>query len=169
MSDDIAVYCRNGHFVGLMPEASHRGYFPGRLRQMAENQYVQDNERQNFCAECGESSIIACPSCEAVILHEHRRPAYCGVCGKPFPWTELSLTSASEYTDELEALSDDEKATLKATFPDLCRETPKTELAVSRFSKLLHKDGPAAGEALLKIVVTFTTETAKNLIDRWRW
>jgi hypothetical protein len=79
------------------------------------------------------------------------------------------LTTASEYTDELEALSDDEKATLKATFPDLSRETPKTELAVSRFSKLLHKVGPAAGDALLKIVVNFTTETAKNLIDRWRW
>ena len=79
------------------------------------------------------------------------------------------MTTASEYTDELEALSDDEKATLKATFPDLCRETPKTELAVSRFTKLLHKVGPTAGDALLKIVVTFTTETAKNLIDRWRW
>lgn len=103
MPDDIAVYCRNGHFVGLMPEASYRRY-QGRLRQMAEDQYAQDNERQNFCAECGEPSIIACPSCEAVILHEHRRPAYCGVCGKPFPWTELSLTTASEYTDELEIL-----------------------------------------------------------------
>ena len=119
MPDDIAVYCRNGHFVGLMPEASYRRY-QGRLRQMAEDQYAQDNERQNFCAECGEPSIIACPSCEAVILHEHRRPAYCGVCGKPFSWTELSLTTASEYTDELEILSDDEKATLKATFPDGC-------------------------------------------------
>ena len=104
MSDDIAVYCRNGHLIGRMPEASHRGYFPGRLRQMAEDQYMQDNERQNFCTECGEPSIIACPSCETVILHERRRPAYCGVCGKPFPWTELSLTTASEYTDELEAL-----------------------------------------------------------------
>jgi hypothetical protein len=58
MSDDIAVYCRSGHFVGLMPEASHRSYFPGRLRQMAEDQYVQDNERQNFCAEYGEPSPI---------------------------------------------------------------------------------------------------------------
>jgi hypothetical protein len=97
------------------------------------------------------------------------RPGYCGGCGKAFPWTETALSAAKEYTDELEALSDDEKATLKATFPDLCRETPKTELAVSRFSNLLHKVGPAAGDALLKIVVTFTTETAKNLIDRWHW
>jgi hypothetical protein len=152
-----------------MPEASHRGYFPGRLKQMAEDQYIQDNERQNFCASCGEPSINACQSCETVILYENRCPAYCGVCGKPFPWTELSLTTASEYTDELEALSDDEKATLKSTFTDLCRETPKTELAASRFSRLLHKVGPAAGDALLKIVATFTTETTKNLIDHWRW
>jgi hypothetical protein len=173
MSDDIAVYCRNGHFIGFMPEASYRGYGPGRLRQIAEEQYFQEVERQNFCTECGESSLIACPSCETVILYERQgrrqRPAYCGVCGKPFPWTEQSLATASEYTDELEALSDSEKATLKATFPDLSRETPKTELAASRFSKLLHKVGPAAGDALLKIVVNFTTEKVTGLINNWRW
>ena len=131
---------------------------------MAEDQHVQDNERQNFCTRCGEPSIIACPSCETVILREHRRPAYCGVCGKPFPWTEQSLTAAGEYTDELEALSGDEKAALKATFPDLSQDTPRTELAASRFSKLLSKVGPAAGDALIKMVVTFATEAAKNVI-----
>ncbi len=129
---------------------------------MAEDQYVQDNERQNFCAECGEPSIVACPSCETVILHERRRPAYCGVCGKPFPWTETAIQAAFEFTDELDALDSQDKSGLKAAVPDLVSDTARTPLAISRVQTLFAKIGKPAAQTLSQILVSVLTEEAKR-------
>ena len=107
-----------------------------------------------------------CQHCEAAIESDEEqapgRPAYCSSCGKPFPWTETALTAAMEYTDELEELSTEDKAALKATFNDLTVDTPMTELAASRFKKFIREVGPAAGDVLIKIFVNVATEAAKK-------
>ena len=46
-------------------------------------------------------------------------PAFCYKCGDPFPWTAAALRAAEDLADEMDALSDDEKESLKKTLPDL--------------------------------------------------
>lgn len=70
--------------------------------------------------------------------------------------------TAREFTDELERVSDEDKAALKATFADLTVDSPRTELAASRFKRLIGKMAPAVGDALTKILVNIATEAAKT-------
>lgn len=89
------------------------------------------------------------------------KPAYCGGCGKPYPWTEAALATAKEFADELD-LEPDDKEKLKATFDDLTVDTPRTGLAAHRFKAFVRKIGPAAGDVLTKIMVNVATEAAKK-------
>jgi hypothetical protein len=89
------------------------------------------------------------------------RPAYCGRCGKPYPWTETALAAAKEFADELD-LNPEDKTKLKATFDDLTVDTPRTELAVHRFKNFIRTIGPAAGDVLTKIMINVATEAAKK-------
>jgi len=81
---------------------------------------------------------------------------------KPFPWTETALAAAREYTDDLDELSAEEKATLKGTFDDLAVDTARTPLAANRFKKFMTKVGPVAADVLQKIIETVATEAAKK-------
>ena len=63
------------------------------------------------------------------------------------------MATAQEYVDELEKVSNEDKAALKATFADLTVDTPRTELAASHFKRLVSKVGPGAGDVLTKIIV----------------
>jgi hypothetical protein len=94
----------------------------------------------------------------------YRPPRYCGECGRPFLWTETALAAAREYTDDLDQLSNDEKASLKEAFGDLTVDTARTPLAVSRFKKFVTKVGPVAGDVLREIVETVAIEAAKKSI-----
>jgi hypothetical protein len=92
---DTAQVCLNGHVVTSMSQSS-----PERLRK--------------FCEKCGEPAITACPTCHQsiqgfylnsmVIGLRYELPAFCGECGKPFPWTEQRLEAARELTNEAEHL-----------------------------------------------------------------
>jgi len=92
----------------------------------------------------------------------YRPPKYCEECGTPFPWTEMALSAAKEYTDDLDQLSAEEKLALKKTFDDLTSDTPRTPMAANRFKKLVAKIGPVAGSVLVKIVEAVATEAAKK-------
>jgi hypothetical protein len=70
----------------------------------------------------------------------------------------------TEYTHELDELSADDKTTLKATFLDLTVDSPKTEIAASRFKRILRKLAPDVGETIRKTVVQIASETAVKLI-----
>ena len=94
----------------------------------------------------------------------YRAPKYCEECGVPFPWTEAALSAAKDYTDDLDQLNAEEKITLKATFDDLTSDTARTPVAANRFKKFMKKLGPAAADALTKIMVNVATEAAKNLL-----
>ncbi|MDR5729006.1 MAG: DUF2321 domain-containing protein [Terriglobia bacterium] len=153
MSEIVAIYCRNGHYVGGISVYGYPGHTP-----------VKTNSDQSFCKGCGAPTINACTSCKEVILLSSDQPRYCGACGKPYPWTEATLTAAKEYTQELEELTAEDKAALIATFDDLVADTPRTELAAHRFKKLIRKSGPVAGEFLRKMIVDIASETAVKLL-----
>jgi hypothetical protein len=161
-----AIYCLNGHFVSLVNPGQGRRVSMGRLRAMAENPQIEVRTTQAFCTKCGAKNISECEHCQTLI--DHRYPGdvlrYCAGCGKPFPWTETALLAAKEYTDELEELSVEDKVTLKATFTDLTVDSPKTEIAASRFKKILRKLAPDVAETIKKTIVEIASETAVKLI-----
>ncbi len=73
------------------------------------------------------------------------------------------MAAAKEYTDELDALTLDEKRSLKGALEDLTSDTPRTPLAASRFGKFMQKVGPVAAGVLQKIVESVATEAAKKM------
>ena len=91
-------------------------------------------------------------------------PNYCEECGAMFPWTEMALSAAKEYTDDLNQLSTDEKLRLKGTFYELMKDTPRTAVAANRFKNFMKQLGPAAGSILQKLIETIATEAAKKSI-----
>src|ERR1035437_453994 len=113
-----ALYCRNGHFNGYAPDPNPSYGYDRSLYYWQVEQVQEELKRLAFCPTCGVDNINGCLHCEITIesdpeLHPDR-PAYCGACGKPFPWTETALATAREYTDELEELSAEDRTTLKA-------------------------------------------------------
>jgi hypothetical protein len=92
------------------------------------------------------------------------RPSYCVECANPFPWTVTALEAAKEYTDELDALTVEDKAALKESFADLTVDTPRTPLAASRYKRIVSKLAPFARETLQKIIVEVVTNGANKIM-----
>jgi hypothetical protein len=161
-----AIYCRNGHYVGLLNPGHGERVSTARIRAMAAHPENFERKLPAFCQQCGAKNIVACEDCQTPI--DHRYPSdihkYCVGCGKPFPWTVTALASAREYTDELEGLSGEDKTVLKGTFIDLTFDSPKTEIAASRFKTILRKLTPDVAETIRKTIVEIASETAVKLI-----
>jgi hypothetical protein len=130
---------------------------------------------QPFCEDCGDATISECQTCHWPIRGlgpnswmvgggQYRPPKFCGECGKPFPWTEMALAAAKEYTDGIDQLSVEEKAMLKRDFDDLVSETPRTPVATSRWKKFMGKIGPAAGAVLQKTLESVLTDAVKKTL-----
>jgi len=156
------IFCANGHkmaYVNSTVSGPTRLQLNAAIRREREE---QQKAKQTFCPQCGARKVPHCPHCKALIpTFVNGRPAYCGACGKPYPWTESALEAAKEYADELE-LPPEERNELKATFDDLTVDSPRTPLAAHRFKKFVQKIGPAAGDVLTKIIVSVATEAAKK-------
>jgi len=74
------------------------------------------------------------------------------------------LEAAKEYAAGLEELEEHEREQLQTAINDIAADNARTELAVSRFKRLMNKVGPAVGSGLQKIVVDVATDAAKKLI-----
>lgn len=155
-----AIYCENGHFVASKPEVPDYMLRRGRMDEGFQKQL----ERLAFCTRCGRPSLGVCPGCKASIVADDERPSYCGSCGKPYPWTQVALQAANEYTDELDGLSEGDKATLKGSFSDLTMDTARTPLAASRFKRILAAAGPTAKDMVSEILKGTLTNVAKELL-----
>lgn len=111
-----------------------------------------------------------CHHCGTYIEYKNSRPnyvpSYCTQCGQPFPWTSERLKEANQYTDELD-LSIEEKTALKSSYPDLTRNTPKTEVAIDKFRRAIVKVGPQAADVIKSILVTIADEYAKRQLG-WK-
>lgn len=66
--------------------------------------------------------------------------------------------------DELDELQLDERELLKSSLEDLIRDTPKTQVAIVRFKKLLPKAGRGAAEAMRKLLIDVVSEAVKKSI-----
>ena len=137
--------------------------------------YIRSNfeNSQPFCAKCGAATIIKCPACGTpqrglstndVSVYKGSPDAYCRNCGKPYPWTEGQLEAASELVKEDEQLSDEDKATLTQSLPDLMADTPRTTLAATRFKRIVSKAGPVFRAAMYKFIVDFSSSAAKKFV-----
>lgn len=78
---DTMQVCLNGHLI-------------------TDNYHSSPEFRKNFCTECGETTIIACPNCKTEIKGDYHVPGVldlsgistpvpdiCENCGTGFPWT----------------------------------------------------------------------------------
>lgn len=153
---DTAQICRNGH-------------------RITSRAHTEPQHRAAYCKQCGAATMTECDRCTTPIRGFYHSgdivnfgmgevPAFCLGCGEPYPWTENAIKVAQELAAELDGLNREERAQLKETIPDLVRDTPRTQLAVLRFQKLLTKAKPQAAEALKEVVVGVAVETVKRII-----
>lgn len=151
-----AEVCRNGHVS--TPTVEHS---PGLTAK--------------FCAECGAETMRTCPQCSAAIRgkyyvptvasnYTYHPPNHCHNCGTAFPWTVARLEAAKEYAAELEGLDEAERKQLRGAISDLSIGGARTELAASRFKRLMAKAGQTVGGGLYKIVVDVLSDAAKKAI-----
>lgn len=159
MSDshyDLAQICQNGHVTNSMA----RDY---------------PNSNQEFCDRCGTPTMTACPTCRTDIrgyyhipdvlgFQEYTAPSFCYKCGSPFPWTSAGLAAAEELADELDCLSDDERASLKKSLGDLVRDSPQTPVAETRFKRIMKKVGKEGAEGMRAILTDLVSETVRKTL-----
>lgn len=150
-----AQVCLNGHMV--TDDTSHQEL------------------RSKHCRQCGVATITVCPKCNSDIRgHYHvdgvvsvvETPVYsfCHECGNPYPWAEAKIKAARDMADELDELSPEDRERLKGTLDDLIRNTPQTEVAATKFKKILTKVAKGSATAMRDIVVNVASETAKKLL-----
>lgn len=153
---DVAQICLNGHII-------------------TRNANRSPQLRQNHCKKCGEPTIMKCPSCGADIQGEYHvdgvfvggfrtppPPNFCHVCGHPYPWTERKIQAARELADQLEELTIEEREKLKSDFDVLAKDTPQTEVAATRFKRIMSKVGKDSYSAMRSIVTDIVSEALKK-------
>jgi hypothetical protein len=151
---DTAQICENGHVITGSAES-----FP--------------HHREDHCSKCGAKTVMTCGDCHEKIrghLHgvlsvqEIPAPKFCHKCGKPYPWTEKSMNAAKELIAEEGRLSAEEKEVLSKSVDDLVRDTPSTQVAVTRFKKFLPKAGREVAEGVRSVLVGIVSEAAKKAL-----
>lgn len=151
---DVGLICLSGHVV---------------------NAASIDNPIANakFCSKCGASTISQCQHCGTAIRgvrhvpgfgpNPYHLPSYCHECGQPYSWTTAALQVATEYAESLE-LSDADKEALEDSLPDLVKDTPRTNVAVVTFKRVMAKAGPLALDVLKDTLTSVLSETARKLL-----
>lgn len=156
---DVAQICLNGHVIN------------------AETQEYPHRNRK-FCHQCGQPTITACPECnfdirgeyishDVVIIgavHEFPVPAFCENCGRPYPWTSRALAAAKELTDQMQGLTEDEKAQVKTDLDALVADTPQTKVSATRVRRLLAKAGGELPGMVRDVMVAVASDTAKKVL-----
>lgn len=92
------------------------------------------------------------------------RPKYCTHCGDAYPWTKRAIQSAKDLVDEIKSLTDDEKSVLKQSIEGIVKDTPQTQLAATRFTRLMIKGGKEVALIAKDILVDVMSEAAKKII-----
>lgn len=147
-SFDDAIICEKGHVINSrasMPEFTTK-----------------------FCQECGGKAISSCSGCNQKIrggmpgtTSLWTPSAFCGECGKPYPWTDEKIAAAREVIDELD-LAAEERDKLKKSVADLMANTPKSDVAAARFKRAIAKVGGGMSDILAKVISDIASETIKK-------
>jgi hypothetical protein len=126
---------------------------------------------KDYCPDCGEPTITACPNCENPIqgvledslsLKQPEPPKFCKYCGQPFPWTEQAISAAMELAEEFDTLDDDDKKELKKNIDDVLKDTPRTDVAVMKLKKLFLKAGDEAPPMFKAALINIVTQAAMH-------
>ena len=152
LSYDTAQICINGHSINS-----------------SSVEYPEYN--QDYCSQCGKKTIQECQDCHSPIkghlkdslsIAKYEPPSYCHKCGSAYPWTELMLEAAKELADELEGLNDEEIEKLKESIDDLVTESPKTELAIGRFKRIMKKVGSEGYDIMKSVLINVVSEGVRK-------
>lgn len=153
---DVAQVCLNGH-TATSSALSYPEY------------------KQDYCEECGEKTIMACPNCKAPIRGYHHipgiigsftyfPPAYCIKCGHSFPWTERKIRAVIDLIMDEEKLTSDEEKQLNESIKEILHDSPRTQLGATRFNRFMKKASQQTTEAVRSIIIDIVSETAKKII-----
>lgn len=155
---DVAQVCLNGHMI-------------------TDNAKGSPQFQKKFCDKCGEETIMVCPECRTPIQGDYHAdgvvvigfsspppPSFCPNCGRPYPWTQRRIEAARDLANELEDLSSEEQETLKRSLDSLVRDLPATELAATRFKRIMAKVGAESYAAMKSILVNVLSEAAKKVL-----
>jgi hypothetical protein len=127
----------------------------------------------DFCMKCGAATVYQCGNClkpirgyyktpGVISIHRYTAPNFCYGCGKPYPWMSAQIDTAKELAEELEDLTEIERAKLKSAIDDIVVESPRSELAATRIKKILDTISGTIGDTFQKIVVQIAAETVKK-------
>ncbi len=126
---------------------------------------------KQFCPQCGERTITACPECQVPIqggylgfpsLDAMPVPNNCHGCGSAYPWRQAAIASAIEVLQiELEGQDAADAAELVKA---VSVETPRTQVAALRLKRLLPKIGKTTYDVAIKVVSDVASETAKKTL-----
>jgi hypothetical protein len=154
-SFDTAQICLNGHVTNASSKT-----FP--------------DANADFCRDCGQPTISACPKCSGairgnynvpgvIVASRYRRPAFCSGCGEPYPWTSRALDAARDLAKDAD-LSPGEMVQFETSLEAITQDSPSAVAAGSRFKTLLGKVGVATADGIRKVLVDVASETAKKAI-----
>jgi hypothetical protein len=76
----------------------------------------------------------------------------------------MAIETAKNLVQEAEGLSEIERGQLIETISDIMVDSPKTELAATRFKRLITKVGTSTRKLLYQWSIDFASETAVKLI-----
>lgn len=152
---DAALICENGHLING-------------------DYHTNPSNNQPFCSKCGAPTIHECPHCHKEIPGNYtvefgyaipwEIPKYCGHCGKPFPWIQSALESASLIIKEETELSEDLRDLANESLPDIVSETPRTALASTRMKRVISGATSITAEMVRQFVIDFGCELAKKYL-----
>lgn len=151
---ETAQICLNGHVITSSIE-------------------ISPNLAKNYCPHCGAPTTSKCDYCSDRILGHYRipgaivptyysPPSYCHNCGEPYPWTTRTIETASLLIQEDEQLSSEDKETLASSIIDLLTESPKTQLAITRYNKFVSKAVQITGQGLRDLLIDIVSESVKK-------
>lgn len=150
---DVMQVCLNGHQITSLAVGS-------------------PDLRRDFCKDCGAKTVTSCGACSAQIRgrrHDSMTvrsppvPRYCEDCGVAFPWQQAAIDNLTEILRD-DGLNEDQMAVFEAALPDVIRETPKTESAALKVSKVLRGLGKPAYDISIKVLSDLASETAKKAL-----
>jgi hypothetical protein len=153
----------NGHLVRDLRQSQLRPVRTWRQADaiVAKAQLGQAPKIPAFCTACGAATFTDCPHCHAAI-EGFPKPAYCGNCGKAYPWQQ-SIEKLQALLQESE-LNEEDRQEVEIALPDVMGNTPKTESAVLKVRHILGKLGKPFYEAAMKIFTDVASETAKKTL-----
>lgn len=152
MSYYPAFICENGHAISTLSNICH----------------------DRFCTACGTPIISKCPNCQSGIrgksdegyafMIEYKVPAYCPICGKPYPWTIASIEATASLLDVADEVPLADRETLKKLLPDAISQTPRTQLAAAFAKKIADAAGGVIAEGIFQFALNWGCEAFQKFL-----